>query len=67
MAKGSSGSRRWIARQAIDTRPIVGLHQTPRWILLLEQLAPIGCAAIAIVCLLLGAYAYATDYGAGHL
>lgn len=66
-SKGSSGSRRWITRQPIDRRPIVGMYDVPRWLELLEQFAPTGCLICAGLALAIGAYAFVVDYFAGHL
>lgn len=66
-SKGSGGARRWITRRPIDSRPIIGLYHTPGWILFLERHAWIVCIAIGLFSLALAAYAYATDYSAGHL
>lgn len=64
--KGSSGSRRWIPRRPIDTRPIVGLYDhQPRS--KLEAIAPIACYVMAAAALLLAGYAWAADLGAGHI
>lgn len=65
--KGSSGSRRWIKRRPIDTRPIVGMYDPPRWLQILERIAPEGCIIIAIVTLAIAAYAFGVDRLAGHL
>lgn len=65
--KGSSGSRRWIQHRPIDRRPIVGMYDTPRWLQLLERIAPEACMIIAIVTLAIAAYAFGVDYLAGHL
>lgn len=67
MSKGDSGSRRWIERRAIDTRPIVSEFDVPRWQRALEQIAPWGCAGVAAATAAIAAYAWATDLFAGHL
>jgi hypothetical protein len=66
--KGSSGSRRWITRRPIDTRPIVGMYgPTPKWLRRLESVAPWGCYTIAALTIALAAYAFGADWLAGHL
>lgn len=67
--KGSSGSRRWIERRAIDTRPIhsIDYDQVPTWLRLLEAFAPFGCLIFMGAALGVAAYAFAVDYFAGHL
>lgn len=67
-SKGSSGSRRWIERRPIDTRPIVGLHDDnlPAWLKVLERVAPWGCFAVLAVTLALTAYIFGADWIAGH-
>lgn len=69
MSKGSSGSRRWISRRAIDTRPIVPMFDDnlPLWVRVLEAIAPLGCFAVAGFTIALVVYAWATDLFAGHL
>jgi hypothetical protein len=67
MAKGNSGSRRWIQRRPIDRRPIVGLYDIPKWQQALEEIAPAGCIIMASLALAVGAYAWAADLLAGHI
>lgn len=65
--KGSSGSRRWIARQSVDTRPIISDYDVPRWQRRLEAIAPIGCYAVAGATLLMAAMIWGADLLAGHI
>jgi hypothetical protein len=69
MTKGSSGSRRWIRRRPIDTRPIVGMYEanSPDWLELLEQISPWTCGVLAVLTAAIAAAAWATDLFAGHL
>lgn len=65
--KGSSGSRRWIERRPIDSRPIVSEYDVSPWQLRLEAIAPAGCYVLAAVTIGVAAFAWGADLIAGHL
>jgi hypothetical protein len=49
------------------TGPLLSDLDRPRWIEFLEAIAPVGCAAVGILSLIIAAYAWAADFLAGHL
>lgn len=65
--KGNSGSRRWIERRPIDSRPIVSEYDVPRWQRELERIAPLGCYCMAGLTLGIAALAWGVDLIAGHI
>jgi hypothetical protein len=47
--------------------PIEGQNERPAWLLMLEAFAPAGCMIVAAITLAIAAYAWSTDFLAGHL